>query len=284
MEVVIGKFAGFCPGVSYAVRKANQSVMENKTIYCLGELVHNQQVVNKLKAKGMITVEDIEQVPDGATILFRSHGVAQAIYERAKEKNLKIIDLTCGRVRAVQKKVEKEKEKAFIIILGKKNHPEVIGEKGFAGENSFVIETQKDMLDAYQEYKKTNFEKVYVVAQTTFSNNNFDELVKQIKKSFTGADIIVDKTICEATENRQKEMQEMAEVFHTMIIIGGKNSANTKALVEIAKQKCKNVYHIQTAEDLKNIDFTGIETVGIMAGASTPREIILSVKNRLICH
>lgn len=280
MEVVIGKLAGFCKGVEYAVENAEKNLNGEK-IYCLGELVHNKQVVEKLEEKGMITVESLDEIPDGSTVIFRAHGEPKSIYKKAEEKNLKIIDLTCGNVKRIHQKVEKEAEKSFIIILGKKKHPEVIGTKGFAGENSFVIESEDDILDAYMEFENTNLNSVYVVSQTTFSSKLFDELSKEIETNFIEVDVIVDKTICMATESRQKETEEMASIFHTMVIIGGKNSSNTKELVKLAEKKCENVYAVETVEDLKQIDFTGIDKVGIMAGASTPNFSIEEIKKYL---
>lgn len=280
MEIVIGKTAGFCAGVNYAVKTAEENI-KNEKIYCLGEIVHNGQVIKKLENKGMITVDNIEDIPNGSKVIFRAHGEPERIYKRAEEKELKIIDLTCGRVKLIHDKVQKEKNNAFIIIVGKAKHPEVIGIKGFSGENSYIIENEDDILDAYMEYEKTNIGRIFVVSQTTFSSEKFDRLIKEIKTNFIEADIIVDKTICNATEKRQKETRELAKNFHTMIIIGGKNSSNTKELVNVAKEECENVYSIETADELKNIDFSEINKIGIMAGASTPKESILEIENYL---
>lgn len=280
MEVIVGKMAGFCAGVNYAVKVAEEK-LEKEKIYCLGEIVHNGQVIKKLETKGMITVENIDEVPDGEKVIFRAHGEAECIYEKAKNKNLEIIDLTCGRVKIIHEKVKKEREKSFIIIMGKPKHPEVIGTKGFARENSFIIESEDDILDAYMEYEKTNIGRVYVVSQTTFSSAKFDKLKEEIEKNFIEADVIVDKTICNATEKRQQETKNLAKDFHTMIIIGGKNSSNTRELANIAKTECENVYCIETLKDLKNIDFSGLDKIGIMAGASTPKESIKEIEEFL---
>lgn len=280
MEIVIGKTAGFCAGVNYAVKMAEENI-KNEKIYCLGELVHNGQVINKLEKKGMITVDNIEKVPNNSKVIFRAHGEAEIIYKKAKEKGLEIIDLTCGRVKLIHDKVQKEKDKSFIIIVGKAKHPEVIGIKGFAGENSYIIENEDDILDAYMKYEKNKTGRVFVVSQTTFSSEKFDKLRKEIETNFIEADVIVDKTICDATEKRQKETREIAKDFHTMIIIGGKNSSNTRELVNVAKEECENVYSIETAEELKKIDFSNIDKVGIMAGASTPKESITEIEEFL---
>ena len=276
MEIVIGKTAGFCAGVSYAVKMAEENIKSEK-IYCLGELVHNGQVINKLEKKGMITVDDIEKIPNGSKVIFRAHGEPEIIYRKAEEKGLEIIDLTCGRVKLIHNKVKKEKDKSFIIIVGKAKHPEVVGIKGFAGENSYIIENEDDILDAYLEYEKTNIGRVFVVSQTTFSSEKFDKLIGEIETNFIEADVIVDKTICDATEKRQTETRKIAKDFHTMIIIGGKNSSNTRELVNVAKEECENVYSIETVEELKNIDFSNIDKIGIMAGASTPKESITEI-------
>ena len=281
MEIVVGKMAGFCAGVLNAVKQTEEILNEKKVVYCLGELVHNKQVIEKLEKKGMKTVNELTEIPNGSTVIFRAHGEPKERYEEAKNKNLDIRDLTCGNVTVIHRKVEKEKEDAFIIILGKKKHPEVIGTKGFSGKNCYVIEDEDDILDAYMEYEKTDIGRVYVVAQTTISSKKFDELAREIEKNFIETEVIVDKTICNATEVRQKETREMAKKFHTMIIIGGKNSSNTKELVKIAEENCQNVYAIETVEEIQEIDFSNIKCIGIMAGASTPKESIENVKKYL---
>lgn len=281
MEVVVGKMAGFCPGVEGAIKKARTALETRDRVYCLGEIVHNKQVVNSLEKEGMITVETLEEVPNNSTVLIRAHGEPETTYKKAESKNLEVLDATCGKVLSIHKKVEREKEDSFIIILGKKNHPEVIGTKGFAGENSFVIETEEDILDAYMKYEITDFGRVYVVGQTTISSSYFDTLAKEIEKEFYEAEVCIDKTICNATEIRQKETLEMSKNFHTMIIIGGKNSSNTKELYKIAENNCQKVYLIETVEEIKDIDFSGIDNIGIMAGASTPKKSINEVKEYL---
>lgn len=281
MEVVVGKLAGFCFGVNHAVVEANKLIDNEKNVYCLGEIVHNAQVIEKLEAKGMKTVESLDEVPDGSTVIFRAHGEAESVYKKAESKNLKVVDLTCGKVKAIHIKVSRNKVDSFIIIIGKKTHPEVIGIKGFAGENSFVIQSEDDIFDAYMEYEKTNLGKVFVVSQTTFSSARFDDIREEIETNFCEAEVVVDKTICDATENRQLETRQLAKEIHKMVVIGGKNSSNTKELVKIAEESCQNVFAIETVDEIKDIDFSGINSVGIMAGASTPKESIIDVKDYL---
>ena len=281
MEVVVGKLAGFCPGVESTIKRAEKLLEEKEKIYCLGEIVHNSQVIEKLENKGMITVENIEDVPDNSILIFRAHGEPEYKYELAKQKNLELHDLTCGNVLAIHKKVQKERNDSFIIILGKKKHPEVLGTKGFSGENCYVVETEDDILDAYMEYEKTELGRVYVVAQTTISSTYFDKLAEELETNFIEAEVVIDKTICNATEIRQKETEEMSKKYNTMIIIGGKNSSNTKELAKIAESNCQKVYLIETIDDIREIDFSNIENIGIMAGASTPKDVIDNVKEYL---
>lgn len=275
MEVIVGKLAGFCNGVANAVKVAKE-VSNGKKTYCFGELVHNKQVIEELEKNGIETVEDLNIIPNNSTVIFRAHGVRKQDYEQAKNKNLNIVDLTCGNVKLIHKKIE-DRKNDFIILIGEKNHPEVIGSKSFSN-NCFIIENESDILDAYMEYEKLGCTKVFVVAQTTFSSKKFDELLEEINNNFAETIVEFDKTICLATENRQAEMINMSKEIDNMVIIGGKNSANTRKLVEIAKTNCQNVYHIQTVDDLKNVDLSNVEKIGIAAGASTPKEIIEKVR------
>ena len=281
MEVIVGKLAGFCPGVTNTVSRVDELLKNNDKLYCLGEIVHNGQVIKKLESKGMITVNNIEDVPDGSKVIFRAHGEAEIVYNRANEKKLEIYDLTCGKVKSIHKKVVNYRDKAFIIILGNKNHPEVIGTKGFAGANSFVINSEDDILDAYIEYEKTCLGLVYIVAQTTFSSVCFDILAEEIKKNFHEADCVIDKTICMATEQRQRETRELSKIVNKMVIIGGKHSANTTELAKLSEENCENVYLVETANELENVKFVSDDKVGVMAGASTPSDSIEEVKKFL---
>ena len=280
MKITIAKNAGFCPGVEFTIHQAKQQ-LKISPLYCLGEIVHNKQVIQDLEKMGMKTVTQIEEVPNGQKVIFRSHGEPLSTYQKAQQKGLQIQDLTCANVKVVHQKVQKAKQDSFILIIGIKNHPEIIGTAGFAGENYDVIETEDDILDAYIKYEKTNLGKIYVVSQTTFSSKKFDELAEEIEKNFCEAEVILDKTICNSTENRQLEALKMARENDVMLIIGGKNSSNTQKLFEISTQNCPSVYWIQTVEEVKNIEIHPHDQIGILAGASTPKESIEEVKNYL---
>lgn len=281
MEVIVGKYAGFCAGVKNAVEKTEEAVIKNPGIYCLGEVVHNKQVIENLEDKGLKIVYSIDDVPDNSKMIIRAHGEREEIYKIAQDRGIEIIDTTCGGVKSIHNKVKNASKDNFVIIIGEKNHPEVIGTAGFAGENYYVVEEESDILASYIEYEKTNLGKVYVCSQTTFSSKKFDYLAKEIEHNFYEADVVIDKTICNATETRQNDCRNLSKQVDAMIVIGGQNSANTKKLVEIAKENLEKVYWIQIKDDLKDKDFNGINKIGIMAGASTPSYIIEEVKNYL---
>lgn len=277
MDIVVGKYAGFCPGVNFTISNA-EKYLEKENLYCLGEIIHNEQVIKRLEEKGMKTVNDIEEVPNGAKLIFRAHGEPKWMYDRAEEKDIEVIDLTCAKVHVIHQKVEKQIGKSFILIVGKKAHPEVVGTKGFAGKDCYVVENSEDIAPAYEEFKKSGYKKVYVVAQTTFSSKLFDELLGEIRNNFARVNVIEDKTICNTTEIRQREVGELSKDMNKMIVIGGKHSSNTKELAKIAEQNCGNVILVQTADDLADSKFELNDKVGIVAGASTPNYIIDDIK------
>ena len=281
MEVIVGKYAGFCGGVKSAVEKTEKAVEENEKVYCLGEVVHNKQVVENLENKGLIIVNSINDVPEKSKMIIRAHGEKEEIYKIAQDKNIEIIDTTCGVVKSIHSKVKSASKDSFIILVGERKHPEIIGTSGFAGENYYIIEEESDILDAYMEYEKTNLGKVYVCSQTTFNSKKFDELAKEIEHNFYEADVVVDKTICNSTEIRQIECEKLSKEVEAMIIVGGKNSANTKKLADISKIYTDKVFWIQTLGDLENENINDISKIGIMAGASTPNYIIEEIKKYL---
>lgn len=281
MEIIVGKLAGFCFGVSNAVTKAEEIVKKNNNVYCIGEIVHNRQVTEALEKMGMITIENIEDVPNNSNVIFRSHGMPEMAYEKAKEKNLNIFDLTCPSVKLLHDKVKKMKDKSFIILVGKKGHAENVGTIGFSGNNSFILETEEEILDCYQKYEESGLSSVYVLFQTTFNLKKAEEIAKEIEHEFFEADVIVDNTICMATSSRQEETKRLAQNVNKMIIIGGKNSSNTQKLAQISKEMCKSVYHVETKEELDVNWFDKNDKVGIMAGASTPNISIDEVKEFL---
>ncbi|MBO5302423.1 MAG: 4-hydroxy-3-methylbut-2-enyl diphosphate reductase [Lachnospiraceae bacterium] len=280
MQVTLAKSAGFCFGVKRAVDKVYEEAEKNSVpVYTFGPIIHNEEVVKDLEAKGVHAVKDLEElktIPKGIMVI-RSHGVAKDVYDKIEAEGFQIVDATCPFVLKIHRYAEEYSKKDYhIIIIGNDSHPEVEGIKGWANPAKTTV------LQTKEEAEKLNFkigEKVCIVSQTTFNYNKFQELVEIITKK--GYDIIVLNTICNATEVRQKEAADIAGKVDAMIVIGGRHSSNTQKLFEICKKECENTYYIQTLDDLDTRQFRSIDNVGITAGASTPNNIIEEVQKNV---
>ena len=273
MEIIVGKTSGFCNGVKYTVVKANEMIDKYKELFCLGQIVHNERVIKDLEEKGMKTINNIEECPSNTRLIIRAHGEVKSVYEDAKKRNIELIDLTCGKIKVIRNKINKKVNDHFIIIIGKKNHPETLGVQSFSGHNSYILENKEDIEECLKKIDKSKLTKAFVVSQTTFNSEKFDYLVDQISKK-NKYEIVVDKTICNATSDRQKETEQLSKDVDLMIIVGGKNSSNTKELEVISKKNCAKVYLIQDYKDLQNIKISKENKIGIMAGASTPEIVV----------
>lgn len=280
MEVIIGKTAGFCFGVKNAVTKTLEEIEKQGEIYCLGELVHNNQVTEDLSSKGVKFIDDIEDAENN--VIIRSHGVQKEIYEKAKNLKLKLVDLTCPKVLHIHKIAEEYAQKGYyIFVIGKKEHPEMIGTVSFCGKNYYVIQNEDEVINAIDNFKKSNIDKALIISQTTFSLEKFKAIVEKLQANIEIENLEIKNTICNATRERQEETKEIAKQVDIMIIIGGKHSSNSNKLNELAKKYCKNVIFVETAEeiDIKNIEKTA--KIGVMAGASTPEESIKKVVEKI---
>lgn len=278
--IKVGKYAGFCGGVTNSVTKTEKYLNEYNNLYCLGELVHNKQVIESLEEKGLKTIESLAEVEDNSNVIIRAHGVANSIYEEASKRNINLIDLTCPKVLKIHDKVSEYRDKGyFIILVGSKAHPEVIGTISFCGDKSIVIEDLNDIEEVNNIIKSNNYKDVVIFAQTTIKESLFDEIVDYLKENIQ--DLVVENTICNATHLRQQECLEMAKTSDCMIIIGGKNSSNTKKLYEVASSVCPNTYLVETYKELDFNELKKYENIGIMAGASTPKTSIDEVVNNL---
>ena len=281
MEIIVGKTAGFCYGVKRAVEGAKKVVKESENVYGLGEIVHNKDVVEQLENLGMHFIEDIREAK-GKTII-RAHGIPKQVYQEAEKKQIELIDYTCPKVLKIHEIAEEyAKNGYYIFLLGNRKHPEIIGTLSYCGENKFVIEKEEDALKALEVLEKSEIKKLLVISQTTYSLEKF-YIIEEIIKNELSRDIelVIKNTICQATEIRQKETEEMSKKVDCMIIIGGRNSSNTKKLYDIAKQNCKMVIFIENEKEI-NLDAIGRkDKIGIMAGASTPEESIKKVVSKL---
>lgn len=269
MKVIVGKQSGFCFGVKRAVEGIENECKSNSKLYCLGEIVHNETVVNDLKQKGVKFIEDISEIKNGETLAIRAHGVEEKIYEIAKEKNVTVKDFTCPKVAQIHNRIKEAQEnKKTIILIGKKDHPETIGSKGYA-KDIYVI-------DSVEEIEKLpDLEEVFSIVQTTFSYSKYLEIEKALKEKYKNIECI--NSICPSTKNRQIECSQIAKQADFMIIIGGKNSSNTKKLYDVACSECENCIIIQDETDKKIEDCKKYDIIGIMSGASTPMKTIQKV-------
>lgn len=271
MDIIIGKTAGFCFGVKNAVDNTMEELEKGEKVYCLGELVHNKQVIEELISKGAIFIDNIEDAENKAII--RAHGVPASVYEKAKELNIEIKDLTCPKVLAIHKlAIKYSNENYYIFLVGQKKHPETIGTISFCGENCSIIESLEDVEQKVEEFRKTKLKNVAVLAQTTISLEKFDSIVEKLKKHIKN--IEVKNTICASTRLREEETKEIAKKVECMIIVGGKHSSNSNKLYEIAKKNCENVFFVETKDELELKKIKSFKSLGIMAGASTPKESI----------
>ena len=280
MEVKLAKTAGFCFGVSRAVDTVYEQVnaCANKKIYTYGPIIHNEEVVKDLKSKGVEVLHSLEELKllSEGPVIIRSHGVSKEIYDILEERGVNCVDATCPFVKKIHKIVEKEsRDGKHIVIIGDEKHPEVQGIKGWAGKRVTVIKNEQDA----EMFSVSENTRVCVVSQTTFNYNKFKYLVEIIsKKSYN---IYVLNTICSATKERQTEAESIANEVDAMIVIGDKHSSNTQKLFEICSHACNNTYYIQTLEDLNMSQLKSVKTVGITAGASTPKNIIEEVQNNV---
>lgn len=285
MEYIIGKAAGFCYGVKRAVDGAREEIVNNnKKIYCLGEIVHNKEVTKDLEKLGIEFIDNILEIKEKNSVtLIRAHGIPNQTYKDFKSNNLEIKDYTCPNVLKIHEIAEKySKDGYYIILLGSKAHPENIGTISFCGENKSIIEEIEDTYSAVSNIKKIKINKVLLISQTTYSLNKFYRIEEILKSELNNnVELKVKNTICKATEIRQKETQSLAKNVDAMVIIGGKNSSNTRKLYEIAKENCLIVQSVETLKDINESKLSNCKKIGIMAGASTPNKSIEDVCNKI---
>ena len=285
MEVKVAKTAGFCFGVQRAVDKVYELIDScPDRLFTLGPIIHNEEVVNDLEKKGVrvASEEELKTLPEGSTVVIRSHGVGKKVYDQLEECGLSYADVTCPFVLKIHRIVEKEsKAGSHIVIIGDPDHPEVVGICGWCIGPYTVIRTKQDALDFVPPEGKN----VCIVSQTTFNYNKFKDLVEILRKKRYDNTVLnilnILNTICNATEERQREAKSIAGEVDTMLVVGGRHSSNTQKLFEICKKECENTYYIQTPVDLDSDMFQCSSYVGITAGASTPKKIIEEVQEHV---
>lgn len=314
MEIIRAEVLGFCSGVRLAVEKAEAALSEvslqkgfpagiSEPVYTFGPLIHNKIALDDLAKKGLsvITVGTLEKKPRG-TVVIRAHGVAPSIEEKIKDSGFKVVNATCPRVIASQKKAADFAKKGYFVILaGDKNHGETIGIKGWAelygrcvivencsdAENLDARDTTKDANAKTEVAAKDNstlFENPAVfLSQTTFSSSEFKKMAEILKKKFKNLEIL--ETICPATKERQTALENLCKKVDGVIVIGGKNSANSNRLFSTAKSYLsKSAFFIESPDEIENLpsDFFRLEKIGITAGASTPDFLIEETEKTLL--
>ena len=274
MNVILAKNSGFCSGVRRAVDTAMGA--DGRDTYVLGEIIHNKEVIESIEKRGVKSVESLEEVPDGATVIFRSHGVPECYYGECARRGIKILDCTCEFVRKTQRIVSEQYALGkTIVIIGEAAHPEVKGLLGWCDNSAYVINSENAELPDFDG------KDVSVVCQTTFSVEKFKKIIENIKKQREKT-VAVFKTICYTTIGRQAEAEKIAAECDAVLVIGGLNSSNTNKLFEVASKKCANVFRLANADDFDYAKLKNFSNVGIVSGASTPaaqtREVRLTME------
>lgn len=274
-KITLAKTAGFCFGVDRAVNMV-YSLSEKQRVCTLGPIIHNSEMVRELEQKGVIIANTPKEVPPGYTVVIRSHGVPQSVYDEIHSLNLNYSDATCPFVSKIHKTVAKAgKENSVVLIIGDKNHPEVKGIEGHCCGEFFAVKNHIEAEKLIETTPRLKTNPLTVVAQTTFDVSEWKKSLKVIKKLCTNA--VIFDTICNATAERQEEARILAERSDLMIVIGDKTSSNTCKLYDICSRVCKNTYLVETYKELKDIDLSSACNIGVTAGASAPARIIKEV-------
>lgn len=263
IEIEVARYAGVCYGVERALGMAEKAADEAaKPVNTLGPLIHNPLVVSDLERIGVGTASSVSEV-EGGTIIIRAHGVVPSAVEDARSRGLDVVDATCPYVKKVHNAAERLVREGYqLIVVGESGHPEVEGIMGHAGDDAHVVSAPED-LDAIDLSRK-----VGVVVQTTQTPGALADVVAELSKRTM--DLRVINTICSATQERQDSAADLARRVDAMIVIGGKNSGNTRRLAEICAASCSKTHHIEDASEIDAAWFDGVARIGVTAGASTP--------------
>ncbi|MGO8760680.1 MAG: 4-hydroxy-3-methylbut-2-enyl diphosphate reductase [Desulfobaccales bacterium] len=274
MKVVLASTAGFCIGVKRALEMVLKAINENQPkIYTYGPLIHNPQVLELLRERGITILKPGEEIPAGLVVI-RAHGIPPQERRLLEQAGGSIIDATCPRVAKVQAIIRRWAAKGCAtLIVGDADHPEVRGLMGYTEARGFVVSTSEDVAGL------PDLDKLIVVAQTTQSESQFEARVQEIAARFPQAQIF--NTICDATASRQAEVQELARQAEALVVVGGRNSGNTQRLVEVSQETGIPTYHVETEQELDLVEISQYQTVAVTAGASTPNWLIGNVVNTL---
>jgi 4-hydroxy-3-methylbut-2-enyl diphosphate reductase len=275
VKILVAKSAGFCFGVSRAIELLEALLASGKTVCTLGPIIHNPQTLARFEARGVKTVSSPREVPPGAVLVIRSHGVGREVFEEIRERELECADATCPFVAKIHSIVsEASAEGKTVLIAGDASHPEVRGIRGYCAGKCLIFKNSRELRDLIENHPELEKEPVCVVAQTTFSVSEWDICLEMIKRVYTNPTIF--DTICNATAVRQSEASALSRKCDAMVVIGGKQSSNTAKLYAVCEKNC-TTYLVESADELPLPALKKAGCIGITAGASTPASIIKEV-------
>ena len=275
VAIVVAPYAGYCYGVERALGLAQEASGEVPApIHTLGPIIHNPSVVERLAQQGIEAVDSLDQIAEGSVII-RTHGVPPGVVAEARRRGLAVIDATCPFVTVAQRKASELQEKGYVpVILGERDHPEVVGLTACAGEKAIVVEDAGDLA-----VRAVRGRRVGVVVQTTQTRENLSRLAAALAP--LARELLVFNTICDATEKRQAAARELAATVDAMVVVGGRNSANTTRLASLCRELQPRTWHIEHGAELQREWLSGLHRIGVAAGASTPEEEIEAAVARI---
>lgn len=279
MKLLLSKPRGFCAGVVRAIETVERALEKwGPPIYVKHEIVHNQHVVDGLRDKGAVFIEDLDDVPEGARLIYSAHGVSPAVRQKAKERQLIEIDATCGLVTRVHSAVKRFASQGYqIILIGHRNHVEIIGTAGEAPEVTTIVESVGDVANL----SFSSDEKLFYITQTTLSLDDVKLVTDALKKKYSHIQTLPSSSICYATTNRQMALKEITDLTDLILVAGDPQSSNSNRLVEVSKTRGIPAYLINDEKEIDPHWLEGVQVVGLTAGASTPEEIVQRCIDRL---
>lgn len=278
-EILLANPRGFCAGVDRAIAIVERALeMHGAPIYVRHEIVHNKYVVEDLRNKGAVFVEELAEVPAGSTVIFSAHGVSKAVRAEAEERGLKVFDATCPLVKKVHVEVMKRRAEGYeIVMIGHDGHPEVEGTMGQSNDGMYLVDSEDDVA----KLEVRNQERLTYVTQTTLSVDDAARIIEALRKKYPGIVGPKQDDICYATQNRQDAVKFMAPKCEVVVVVGSKNSSNTNRLRELAADLGCETYQVDSAAELKPEWFAGKQYIGVTSGASAPEVLVREVMARL---
>ncbi len=278
VEVIRAETAGFCMGVDLALNKLDSLIEKNKqgSIYILGPIIHNPQVLEDYEKQGVTTADSPDQIPENAYVVIRAHGVPQTVEEELRKRGVNVIDATCPKVKKAQLLIKKNTEDDRVLLLyGEDSHPEVKGLLSYAPSGTHLF----DSIEEFEAIELAPDKKYCLAAQTTQDRSVYEESIKYLESK--GLDFVTLNTICDATRQRQDEAITLSSEVDHMIVVGGRISGNTRRLVQVVETAGTKCTHVEVADELPLDELKNKKTIGLTAGASTPKRLVDGIQQIL---